>query len=125
LGLRLVGIAHAMMDISDGLVADLGHICETSGVGAVVEEGRLPLSPAARAAIAAHASLLVAPLTGGDDYELLFTAAADAVDAIARIARETDVPVTPVGRIEPGRGVRVIDEKGAPIAIADGGYRHF
>jgi thiamine-monophosphate kinase len=125
LGLSLVGIAHAMMDISDGLVADLGHICENSGVGAVVEEGRLPLSPAARAAIASHASLLVAPLTGGDDYELLFTAAADAVDAIARIARERDAPVTAIGRIEPGRGVRVIDEKGAPIAIADGGYRHF
>ena len=125
LGLRLVGIAHAMMDISDGLVADLGHICETSGVGAVVEEPRLPLSPAARAAIAADASLLVAPLAGGDDYELLFTTSPDASDRIAAIARETNLPVTAIGRIEPGSGVRVIDEKGARIAIADRGYRHF
>jgi thiamine-monophosphate kinase len=125
LGRRLVGIAHAMMDISDGLVGDLGHICETSGVGAVVEAHRLPLSPAARAAIAVDASLLAAPLAGGDDYELLFTAPADAVDAIARIARETMVPVSSIGNVEPGSGVRVIDERGAPIAVAGGGYRHF
>ncbi|MGH7125274.1 MAG: thiamine-phosphate kinase, partial [Stellaceae bacterium] len=76
LGRALVGIAHAMMDISDGLVADLRHICETSGVGAVVEAERLPLSPAARAAISADGSLVMAVLAGGDDYELLFTAPA-------------------------------------------------
>ncbi|HKX09599.1 MAG TPA: thiamine-phosphate kinase [Stellaceae bacterium] len=125
LGRRLVGIAHAMMDISDGLVADLGHICETSGVGAVIEEPRLPLSPAARAAIAMDVSLHAAPLAGGDDYELLFTASPDAADRIAALARETDLPVGAIGRIEPGPGVRVIDEKGAPIAIANRGYRHF
>ena len=125
LGRRLVGIAHAMMDISDGLVGDLGHLCKTSGVGAVVEETRLPLSTAARAAAAADASLLVAPLAGGDDYELLFTASLDASDAIAILARETNVPVTAVGRIEPGSGVSVIDERGAPISVAHRGYRHF
>ena len=125
LGRRLVGIAHAMTDISDGLVADLGHICEISGVGAVIEEARLPLSRAARAAIAADASLLVAPLAGGDDYELLFTASPDVSDRIAALARETNLSVTAIGRIERGSGVGVIDEKGAPIAIADRGYRHF
>jgi thiamine-monophosphate kinase len=125
LGRRLVGVAHAMMDISDGLVADLRHICEASGVGAVVEEPRLPLSPAAQAAIAVDASLLAAPLVGGDDYELLFTAPADAFDAIANIARETSVPVGPIGHVEPGGSVRVIDERGAPIVMAEGGYRHF
>lgn len=125
LGQRLVGIARAMMDISDGLVADLGHICETSGVGAVVEAARLPLSPAARAAIAADASRLMAALAGGDDYELLFTAPADAVDRIAAIARDTGVSVTAIGRIEPGKGVRVIDENGAPVSVTDTGYRHF
>ena len=125
LGRRLVGIARAMMDISDGLVADLGHICATSGVGAVVDADRLPLSPAAHAAIAADASLRIAPLAGGDDYELLFTAPADASEAIAAIARETDVAVTAIGRIEPGSSVRVVDAKGASIAVANGGYRHF
>jgi len=125
LGQHLVGIARAMMDISDGLVADLGHICETSGVGAVVEVARLPLSAAARAAITADASRVMAALSGGDVYELLFTAPADAADRIAAIARETSVPVTAIGRIEQGKGVRVNDEQGAPIAVTDAGYRHF
>jgi thiamine-monophosphate kinase len=125
LGRRLVGTARAMMDISDGLIADLGHICETSGVGAVVEAARLPLSPAGRAAIAADASRLRLALAAGDDYELLFTAPAEAAAGIAAIARETAVPVTAIGRIERGRGVRVIDRQGAPIAVTDGGYRHF
>ena len=125
LGQRLVGTARAMMDISDGLVADLGHICETSGVGAVVEAARLPLSPAARAAIVADASRLMAALSAGDDYELLFTASPEAAAGIAALASETDVPVTAIGRIERGTGVRVVDGKGAPIAVTDGGYRHF
>jgi thiamine-monophosphate kinase len=125
LGRRLVGKVHAMMDISDGLVADLGHICETSSVGAVVEATRLPLSPAVRAAIATDASRGMAALAGGDDYELLFTASADAADGITMIAREIAVPITAIGRIERGKGVRVIDGKGAPVAVADAGYRHF
>ena len=125
LGQRLVGTARAMMDISDGLVADLGHICETSGVGAVVEAARLPLSPAARAAIAADASRLMAALSAGDDYELLFTASPEAAAGIAALASEIDVPVTAIGRIERGTGVRVVDGKGAPIAVTDAGYRHF
>ena len=125
LGQRLVGTARAMMDISDGLVADLGHICETSGVGAVVEAARLPLSPAARAAIVADASRLMAALSAGDDYELLFTASPEAAAGIAALASEIDVPVTAIGRIERGTGVRVVDGKGAPIAVTDAGYRHF
>lgn len=125
LGRRLVGTARAMMDISDGLIADLGHICEASDVGAVVETARLPLSPAARAAISADASRLMAALAGGDDYELLFTAPADAAAGIAAIARETAVPVSAIGRIERGQGVRVVDARGAPITVTDAGYRHF
>jgi len=125
LGRRLVGTARAMMDISDGLIADLGHICEASDVGAVVEAARLPLSPAARAAIGADASRLMAALAGGDDYELLFTAPAEAAAGIAAIARETAVPVSAIGRIERGKGVRVVDARGAPITVTDTGYRHF
>jgi thiamine-monophosphate kinase len=125
LGRRLVGTARAMMDISDGLIADLGHICEASDVGAVVEVARLPLSPAARAAIGADASRLMAALTGGDDYELVFTAPAEAAARIAAIARETAVPVSAIGRIERGQGVRVVDARGAPITVTDAGYRHF
>ena len=87
----LVGIAQAMIDISDGLVADLGHIAEVSGVGAVIEAARLPLSPAARAAIAADPLRLAAALGGGDDYELLFTARSELAAKLAAIADELGV----------------------------------
>ncbi|HEX7969359.1 MAG TPA: thiamine-phosphate kinase [Stellaceae bacterium] len=125
LGQKLVGTAHAMMDVSDGLVGDLGHICTASGVGAVIEAARLPLSPPARAAIAADPALLMAALAGGDDYELLFTAPAVAEGALAALGREVGVPVTMIGRIEVGSGVTVLDAQGAAMTVAVGGYRHF
>ncbi len=77
-----------MMDISDGLVADLGHICAVSGVAAVVEAERLPLSPAARAALGVDPARLAAVLGGGDDYELLFAAPAAAEPHLDALARE-------------------------------------
>jgi thiamine-monophosphate kinase len=125
LGRRLAGLVHAMMDISDGLAADLGHICDVSRVGAVVEAARVPLSPAARAAIAAEPELLTAALAVGDDYELLLTAPSGAEAAIARAGQEAAVPVTRIGRVEAGAGVRVVDAKGAVIPIVDAGYHHF
>jgi thiamine-monophosphate kinase len=125
LGQGLAGTAHAMLDISDGLVADLGHLCDASGVAAVIEAERLPLSPAARAAVAGDARWLMAALGGGDDYELVFSAPAGAAAALAALAQETGVPVTAIGRIEAGAGVRVLGGDGAPIEVAEAGYRHF
>jgi thiamine-monophosphate kinase len=125
LGRRLVGVAAAMMDISDGLVADLGHICAVSGVAAVIEAGRLPLSPALDAALARDPGRLAAVLGGGDDYELLFTAPPEADATLMRLAHETGVPVTMIGRIEAGQGVRVLDRDGAAITVAVAGYEHF
>ena len=125
LGQRLVGVAKAMMDVSDGLAADLGHICETSGVAALVETTRLPLSPPARAAIAAEPSLLQAAFSAGDDYELLFTAPPEAETRIAALAAEVGVSVTRIGRVEGGAGVRILDAEGAAIPVGDAGYRHF
>ena len=92
-----------MMDISDGLVADLGHFCDVSGVAAVIEAARVPLSPAAQAALAREPALLQSVLGGGDDYELLFTAAPEAEPRLQQLARETGVAVTPIGRIEAGQ----------------------
>ena len=73
LGQRLVGLATACMDVSDGLAGDLGHICEASGLGAVIEAARVPLSPPARTILARDPQWLTTMLTGGEDFELLFT----------------------------------------------------
>ena len=74
-GPQLIGLATAALDVSDGLIADLGHICEVSDLAAIVEAGRVPLSQAARAAIeTAPGHGLATALTGGDDYEILLTA---------------------------------------------------
>lgn len=116
-GRALRGHASAAADVSDGLVADLGHVCTASQVAAVVESARVPLSPAARAAIAADTGRLVTALTGGDDYELVFTAAGALPDL--------GVVVTAIGRIEAGQGVRVLGPDGAPLALDRAGYRHF
>ncbi len=125
LGWRLVGLAHAALDVSDGLVADMGHICTESRVGATMEAARVPLSPAGGAAVAADPGLLAVVLTGGDDYELLFTAPPAAADGLARLSRELNVPLTAIGRVDAGSGVRVVDEKGRDVALATRGYRHF
>jgi len=119
LGRKLVGLASAAMDISDGLMADLGHLCAASGVGATVETARLPLSAAARAALRHNRSLLETILAGGDDYEILFTAPPSARKRLARLE------VTEIGRIEAGGQVMVLDGAGAPIALRQGGYHHF
>lgn len=124
-GARLLGLVHAMMDISDGLVADLGHICDTSQVGAIVEAARLPLSAAARAVVEAAPERLAAALGGGDDYELLFTAPPEAAASLAAVAQALDLPLTMIGRIESGQGVRVLDGEGAVMTVAVAGYRHF
>ncbi len=125
LGQRLAGIAHAMLDISDGLVADLGHLCAASGVAAVVEAAKLPLSAAAQPAVRSERQWLMAALGGGDDYELLFAAPAGAAAEIAALTQETGVAVTAIGRIESGSGVRVLGADGAPLAVPSAGYHHF
>lgn len=125
LGLRLVGIAHAMCDVSDGLLADLGHICEASGTGATVRLPALPLSPAARRAAGDAPDLLAHLATGGDDYELVFAAPPQAEEAIGRLAAELGLPLTAVGTIDEAEGVRLLGAGGAPIAVATAGYRHF
>ena len=125
LGPRLPGIARAMCDVSDGLLADLGHICETSGTGASVALSALPVSTAARAVIEAGWVLPAALAAGGDDYELLFTAAPDAGPKIERLAAELALPLTAIGVIEKGQGVRLVDAAGDLVPVAQAGWRHF
>ena len=123
-GLALAGIAHACIDISDGLLADLGHICRASGVAAEVRLAELPASAALQVAFDddEHAALQA---TGGDDYELCFTASASDRETIERIARRTDTLLTRIGRIGPGSGVRAISADGQPWQPPSAGYEHF
>ena len=125
LGIKLRGLARAAIDVSDGLVADLGHICETSGMGAVVEWQKIPLSEAVRKAVATEPRLRGAVLGGGDDFELVFTGPAESRDAIAAAGKACGVAVTAIGRIVAGAGVSVIDSAGASIEIDSAGYTHF
>jgi thiamine-monophosphate kinase len=125
LGARLVGVASAMMDISDGLVADLGHMAQVSGVAAVIETARLPLSQAASAALASDPKRMQSVLGGGDDYELLFSAPSHADAALMSLSRELGLSIASIGRIEVGQGVRVIDGVGRDVKIEIAGYEHF
>lgn len=125
LGLRLVGVATAAMDISDGLIQDLGHLCRASGVGAEIEADHVPLSPSARAAIARDPALASLPLTGGDDYEILFTAPPSADNILAHITNEIGIPLTLFGRVVKGDNVVVRDGKGNVIIPGPAGWRHF
>lgn len=128
LGPRLIGLASAAMDVSDGLVQDLGHICRASSVTAEIHAPLVPLSTAAGAAIAADQSLLALALTGGDDYELLFTAPPRAAADILGLATEVAVPVARIGRITEAGGTKLVtvrDRDGRILAIERGGWRHF
>lgn len=129
LGPALRGVAHAAADVSDGLVADLGHICEASGVGAEIGIDRVPISPAARRAVTDDQPLHVSLLGGGDDYEIVFAAPAGARDELDRIAARTGTSVSRIGRIveraDAERPVAVLDGAGGRIEAGHGGYRHF
>jgi thiamine-monophosphate kinase len=123
-GLALRGVAHAAIDVSDGLAQDLGHILERSQCGASIEANRLPQSPEfARYAEGAIAMRCL--LAGGDDYELCFTAAPAASAAIDALAIELGVALTRIGRIESAPGLRVLDARGKAIVLTATGYDHF
>lgn len=125
LGAGLVGLAHAMADVSDGLLADLGHIADVSGVAAVVEARRVPVSAAAQAAIARAPARWEAPFSGGDDYELVFAVPPAAADAVAALARDLDLRVSAIGRFEAGTGVTLVDAHGTAMPVTATGWRHF
>lgn len=130
LGPRLVGLASAALDVSDGLLADLRHLCEVSNLAAVIEASRVPLSPAARGVLAKDSARLTTILTGGDDYEILFTAPSAKLDELTDLAQTLSVPITPIGRMEArsdgndGR-ITVLGQGGETLAFDRGGWTHF
>ena len=124
LGERLRGVAHAAIDVSDGLAGDLGHILERSRVGALVDYARIPRA-AAFAGIGDAELERACVLSGGDDYELVFTAAADERRALEALGRELGLALTRIGTIEAGAPRLVVrDERGVPMSYR-GGYDHF
>jgi thiamine-monophosphate kinase len=129
--LSLRGVASAAIDISDGLVADLGHILDASGVGATLHIERLPQSAAYRACRQAYISRcgpdwwdgLV--LGGGDDYELCFTIPADRREVLGTHSSETGCPYTCIGVVEAIAGLRCIGRDGVCVEPRHRGYEHF
>ena len=126
LGRALRGVATAMADVSDGLIADLGHICNASGLNARVLASDIPLSSGARAAASAGQVSLTGLVSGGDDYELVFAASKDYLNRVQQVSGNCGVPVTRIGVVEPGDGVvELIDSNGDLIPVETPGYRHF
>lgn len=124
LGPRLVGIATAAADISDGLLADAGHIADASRLGIVVERARVPLSPAARRAVLAAPALWADVLGGGDDYELVLSVPPRKRRALLTAADAVGVSVTRIGIAVAGLGIRLTID-GRPAQAARKGYVHF
>ena len=123
LGLALRGIASAAIDVSDGLLADLGHILERSGVGARLQLDRLPA--AALAACPDQALARDCLLGGGDDYELLFTASAGRHDEIAALVGELGLALTRIGSIVSGNTLTLQDADGRAVPVPHRGFDHF
>jgi thiamine-monophosphate kinase len=118
--------ASAAMDVSDGLAGDLAKLCRASGVSAEIEVARVPLSRAARAALAKKPALIEAILSGGDDYEVLVTVPARKVTAFRRAAAVAGVAVADIGRIVAGKGApRFVGADGRPLALRHLSYSHF
>lgn len=125
LGPRLPGLVHASIDISDGLAADLGHILETSDKGAEIEAACIPLSAAARQALEMGVIDMAQLLSGGDDYEILFTAPPEHRQSLAEAAGQCGVMLTRIGRITAGKAAVFLDGSGHPLTLAKAGYQHF
>ena len=124
LGLELQELAHSAIDVSDGLLGDLAHICERSGVGATVEYSTVPCSADLRP-LRDQAQFRRAILAGGDDYELCFTAAPGHAAEIEALASTLDIALTRVGRIVNGTAVSVTDASGRTLSVEDKGFDHF
>lgn len=135
LGLALRGIASAAADISDGLLGDLGHILARSGVGATLNSdiasnliANTPYSTRAEGQFdqkSFHRMVLTCVLSGGDDYELVFTASPAQRDAVQAAAQASATPVTRIGQIDAAPGLRLVDGKGAPVANIFTSFDHF
>ncbi len=121
----LKGIATSSLDISDGLVADLGHITEVSGVGITVEAARIPMSSALVKFRGEDGDAIVRAASAGDDYEIAFTAPASLRQVLEAAASEAGVAISEIGRVEAGSFVTILDESRQAIPFEKSGFTHF
>jgi len=124
LGQKLLKVASAAIDISDGLLADLGHILERSAVGAELQVDWLPLSDALCEQVGQNEAQKLA-LSAGDDYELCFCVPVERAAKLELIAEQSGVTLSHIGVITEQTGLRVIDEAGQPVTSTQIGYQHF
>jgi len=118
--------ASAMIDVSDGLLADLGHVLKASGVGARLERETIPLSPPFRRELEKDGGLWDLALAGGEDYELLFTVPSGKQAVLDQVAEEVELPLTRLGSItSPDDGIVVKDRHGRDCRLPNAGFNHF
>ncbi|MBI1329330.1 MAG: thiamine-phosphate kinase [Alphaproteobacteria bacterium] len=122
-GARLRGIASASLDVSDGLMADLGHVAEVSDVRIVVDSAQVPLSEALEKLWGK--GVVQRAVVAGDDYQIAFTAPQSSRNAIFAAARDCGVRVSEIGRVEQGSGTGLLDRAGNLISLSEAGYTHF
>lgn len=125
LGLALRPLAHAAIDVSDGLAQDLTHVLRASGVGAVLQADQLPASGALRRYRPLPQQRWPLQLAGGDDYELCFTLPPQRLRRALQAARRIGVALTPIGRVVAGRGLQVHDPAGKAVVVSRPGFTHF
>ena len=123
LGRAIAGHAHAAIDISDGLLQDLGHILEESGVGARIDESLIPIHPAIDGV--PHDVRRHAVLCGGDVYELCFTAAPSEREKMMSISHRLGLPLTRIGELTAKSGLSLMDGQGQTVLPPEGGFDHF
>jgi len=119
------GLAHAGMDISDGLAADLGHMCAASNCGAEVAVASVPLSDAVADLVAGEPGLITTAITGGDDYELLLAVPSDRVEAVLEAAQRSGTAIAEIGSIVQESGLTFLDRDNQPLAFEKAGFTHF
>ena len=124
LGPKLINLASSSIDISDGLISDLNHICLASNVRAQINYSLLPVSPFISNLKIAENKLVSILLNGGDDYEILFTSKSGNYEKIINLSKSLEVNITKIGSIVDGEGIEVFDNESKKIDIILDGYKH-
>jgi thiamine-monophosphate kinase len=125
LGQALVDLATSAIDISDGLLADLGHILERSQMGATIYADKIPVDPALEQGPWNEQDRLSMALTGGDDYELCFTVPAEKISELVSLAARLKISLTVIGKINADAGLHVLDQNGQDLQFTSMGWQHF